>query len=149
MAAPPSLKNRALRLLSGREYSRLELQQRLLAHEQEPGSLSALLDELEAKDFLSEKRALESLLHRRAPQWGGARIRQELQAKGLNAHAIAQAMQELRSTELERATAVWKKKFGAEHGTHAQRAKQMRFLSQRGFSAEVIHQVLRNATRVA
>ena len=67
MASPPiSLKGRALRLLSGREYSRLELERRLEKYEEEPGALAKALDELQAKDFISEQRVLESVVHRRA-----------------------------------------------------------------------------------
>ncbi|MEY3627860.1 MAG: hypothetical protein RL163_2359, partial [Pseudomonadota bacterium] len=52
MALPASrisLKGRALRLLSQREHSRVELERKLAAHEEEPGSLARALDELEAK----------------------------------------------------------------------------------------------------
>ncbi len=84
MAAPPaSLKSRALRLLATREHSRSELQSKLQPHGPSPGALAQLLDELQAKGFINEQRVLESVIHRRAAKLGVARIRQELQAKGL------------------------------------------------------------------
>ena len=48
-----SLKGRALRLLSGREHSRAELERKLAAHEQEPGQLKRVLDELQTRDFIN------------------------------------------------------------------------------------------------
>jgi regulatory protein len=143
MAAPPiSLKGRALRLLSGREYSRAELERKLASFEEEPGALAKALDELQAKDFINERRVLESVVHRRAAKLGSARIRQELQAKGLDPEAVAQAVQELRSTEVERAREIWRKKFGTPALDAAQRAKQMRFLASRGFGGDTIHRVV-------
>ena len=143
MAAPPiSLKGRALRLLSGREYSRAELERKLASFEEEPGALAKALDELQAKDFINERRVLESVVHRRAAKLGSARIRQELQAKGLEPEAVAQAVQELRSTEVERAREIWRKKFGSPALDATQRAKQMRFLASRGFGGDTIHRVV-------
>src|ERR1035437_1792181 len=61
-----SLKGRALRLLSRREYSRLELEHKLQQYEVAPGELAVALDELQAKGFISEQRVLESVVNRRA-----------------------------------------------------------------------------------
>jgi regulatory protein len=143
MASPPfSLKGRALRLLSGREYSRAELERRLEKFEEEPGTLAKALDELQAKDFISEQRVLESVVHRRAGKLGAARIKQELLAKGLDADAVTQAMQALRPSEVDRAWEVWAKKFGQPPADAAERGKQMRFLASRGFGGEAIHKVV-------
>ena len=38
---------------------------------------------MQAKGFLNEQRAAESLVHRRAGQYGATRLRQEMQDKGL------------------------------------------------------------------
>ena len=138
----PSLKGRALRLLSGREHSRLELERKLAAYEEEPGSLAAALDDLQAKGFISEQRVLESVVNRRSGKLGAARIKQELQGKGLDPEAVAQAMTQLRSTELARAREVWRKKFGQPPEDAAQRAKQMRFLASRGFAGDTISRVV-------
>src|SRR5512141_3524012 len=106
-----SLKGRALRLLSGREHSRAELERKLAQHEEEPGQLRRVLDELQAKDFINEQRVVDSVLHRRAPRLGAARIRQELQAKGLAPEAVAEAVACLQSTEPQRAREIWARKF--------------------------------------
>ena len=137
-----SLKGRALRLLGGREHSRAELERKLGPHETEPGELARALDELQAKGFINEQRVLESVVHRRASRLGAARVKQELQAKGLDPAAVAQAVAELRGTEVERAREVWRKKFGQPPIDAAERGKQMRFLMARGFGAEAIRRVV-------
>src|SRR6185369_17638489 len=108
-----SLKGRALRLLGTREHSRAELERKLAAREEEPGQLRRVLDELQARGFIDERRVLESVLHRRSARLGAARIRQELQGKGLDPQLVTGALESLRSTELQRAREVWRKKFGA------------------------------------
>ena len=79
----PSLKGRALRLLSQREHSRLELERKLRPFEEVPGELAAALDFLQAKDFINENRVVESVVNRRASKLGASRIKQELTARGL------------------------------------------------------------------
>jgi len=137
-----SLTGRALRLLSAREHSRAELERKLARFEEEPGALARVLDSLQAKDFINEGRVLESLLHRRAPKLGLGRMRQELQAKGLPPEAVAGALDQLRSSEVERARAVWRKKFAAAPQDATARARQMRFLAARGFSGDTIRKVV-------
>lgn len=137
-----SLKGRALRLLGGREHSRAELERKLRKYEEEPGQLARVLDELQAKGFISEQRVVDSVLHRRAPRLGAGRLRQELQAKGIDGELVSQALQALRGTELSRARDVWQRKFGQPPLDPAERGKQARFLAARGFGGEVIHRVL-------
>jgi len=146
MTAPaPSLKGRALRLLSTREHSRAELQRKLEPFEQLAGTLEAVLDELQAKGFISEQRVLESVVHRRSAKFGATRIRQELLAKGLEPEAVAQAVQQLRQSELARAREIWRKKFDEPPADAAERAKQMRFLASRGFDGDTIRRVVSGA----
>lgn len=140
-----SLKGRALRLLAGREHSRAELEKKLAAHETESGEMRRALDELQAKGFISEQRVVESVIHRRAARLGAGRVKQELQAKGISAEAMADAVQALRGTETERAREVWRKKFGEPATDPAGRAKQMRFLASRGFGAEAIRRVVQGS----
>src|SRR3954471_19165023 len=132
-----SLKGRALKLLAMRDYSRRELERKLAAKEPEPGELKQALDELQAKGFLDEQRAVDSLVHRRAGRLGAGRIRQELQAKGIDAERVAVAVASLTATEVERARAVGRKKFGELPTDAAERGKQARFLAARGFGGEV------------
>src|SRR6185312_3540794 len=142
--AAPSLKGRALRLLSQREHSRAELERKLAQYEEEPGTLARALDELAAKDFISEARVVESVLHQRAPRLGALRVRQELAQKGIAPDAIAQAVAGLQATEFERAREVWRRRFAAPAQDANERARQARFLLARGFSGAVVAKVLRH-----
>lgn len=139
-----SLKGRALRLLAAREHSRRELERKLAQHEAEPGQLKTALDELQSRGFIDEQRVVDSVVYRRAGRLGAGRIKQELQAKGLDAERVAIAVASLQATEVERAREVWRKKFGELPADAAQRAKQARFLAARGFGGEVIRRVLRS-----
>ena len=145
LAMKPSLKGRALRLLSQREHSRKELEQKLKPHEETPGELTEALDFLAAKDFINEKRVVESVVNRRSTKLGAARVRQELMAKGLPADDIAEAVQTMRDTEFERALVVWRKKFGAPPSDASERGKQVRFLVSRGFATEVVRRIVAGA----
>ena len=138
-----SLKGRALCLLGNREHSRAELQRKLAPHEQEPGQLQRVLDELQAKGFIDEQRVVDSVLHRRAPRLGAGRIRQELQGKGVPAPLVMEAVSALRATELQRAREVWRRRFGQVPADAKERARQARFLAARGFSGDVIRRVLK------
>ncbi|HVK34008.1 MAG TPA: recombination regulator RecX [Burkholderiaceae bacterium] len=158
MAPPLSLRARALQWLSQREHSRLELRRKLLraARQRDADAaaddteaidrgaeVDALLDWLVANRYLSEARFVESRVHARSARFGNRRIAQELAQHG--AELDAGTAEQLKASELGRARAVWQRKFGAEPADAAARAKQMRFLAGRGFSAEVIRRVLRGA----
>jgi len=141
----PSLKGRALRLLSQREHSRQELERKLKAFEEVPGELAEALDFLQAKDFINEQRVVESVVNRRASKLGASRVRQELQSKGLDPTAVQEAMEGLRETELERAREVWRKKFGSPPSDANERGRQIRFLVSRGFQADAVRRVVQGA----
>jgi regulatory protein len=142
----PSLKGRALRLLAQREHSRQELERKLRAHESAEGELAAALDELQRRGFISDERVAESVVHRRAARLGNARVKAELQAKGLDAAVVQEAVEALRHTEAERAAEVWRRKFGQPPADAAERARQMRFLAARGFSGDVVRRVVSGNT---
>ncbi|NBW78600.1 MAG: recombination regulator RecX [Betaproteobacteria bacterium] len=145
----PALKGRALRLLSRREHSRIELErklQRCKPEGQTPEDFSSVLkralDDLQAKGLISEARVAESVVHQRASRLGQARIQHELKSKGLDDALVRQTLQDLKASEPERARGVWLKKFGTAPQTPAEHAKQTRFLASRGFSSEAIRYAL-------
>ena len=106
--------------------------------------IDELLAWLELHGFLNEARFAESRIHTRAARYGNLRIQQELALHGMRLDAQAQA--ELKSSELQRARDVWRRKFGAIVAQDpSERSKQMRFLAARGFSAESIRRVLRDS----
>jgi regulatory protein len=143
-----SVKGRALRYLAQREHSRAELERKLARHVEDlpdataPQQIAAALDELAAKDLLSESRTAASVLHSLGPRYGRRRLKQTLQLKGLAPALVSATLQQARSTELERAREVWRRRFGAPAADAAERARQMRFLAGRGFDGDVIRRVV-------
>jgi len=142
-ASPKSLRARALKALAQREHSRDELEAKLRPFAETPEELGPLLDDLEKRGWLSEARFVEQLTTVRRRRFGAARILHELRDKGVSSAALAALRPQLKNSEIEAARAVWTKKFGKLPATLVERAKQARFLASRGFSAEVVHQVLR------
>jgi regulatory protein len=107
--------------------------------------VQALLDELEARGLLCEERFMESRVHAREARFGNRRIEAELARHGLE--LAPEAAEELRRTELDRARAVWARRYGAAEPDRffdaAETARQMRFLAARGFSPDVIRRVVK------
>jgi regulatory protein len=134
-----SLKGRALKLLAQREHSRLELQRKLAAHVEEGDDLNAVLDELEQRGFISVERVVESVLRSKAGRYGAARLVHDLRSKGLDDEVVRNASEQLRDTELERARELWRKRFGTPPADIKEKAKQLRFMASRGFSAAWLH----------
>lgn len=143
----PNLKARALGYLARREHSRLELERKLEPHAQTSEELSSLLDTLEQRGSLSAVRMVEQVIHMRKSKFGSQRIVHELREKGIAENLIAAALPNIRETEQENARKVWRKKFGAMPANAEELGRQMRFLMGRGFTAEVIRQVLRRADK--
>ena len=147
MARPAiSLKARALRYLSAREHSRSELARKLARPAQEGVDVEAVLDGLVARKFLSQERFCESLVNRRAKRFGNSRILAELQSHGVGSAALAEVKVDLAAGETARAVEVWQRKFGSPGIDAAARAKQMRFLMQRGFSHQAIRVAMASAS---
>ena len=146
-----SLKGRALRYLAQREHSRAELARKLAPFADDrpdaPAAqqIATLLDELAASSWQSESRVADSVLRTKGARYGTFRLKQTLQAKGLDPALVAATLQQARSTEHERALAVWRSRFGAPPADAHERARQQRFLAGRGFASEVIHRVVQGA----
>jgi regulatory protein len=153
-----SLRARALQYLARREYSRAELRGKLLPHVGTDGdsslsqpenlqteSLDALLDDLTARGWLSDARAVTQLLHAKRGRFGIQRISYELRQKGIAEELIDAALPGLKESELDAAREVWQRKFGVLPQDAREKAKQMRFLQSRGFGFDVIFQILRQS----
>ena len=125
---------------------RVELARKLAPHAQDPSEIERVLDALVAEGWQSDDRYVQGLVHRKAPVHGVARVTQELRQQGIDEKAIAEVRRSLRETELDRATEVWRKRFGSVGlpADPSEYARQGRFLATRGFSHEVIHKVLRH-----
>jgi len=138
-----SLKGRALKLLSMREHSRVELRRKLAPHAESPEQLEAVLDEMAANRFLCLERFADSVVHRKAARFGAARIKAELAQHQLPSHVAEAVVRSLRDTELERAHELWARRFGEVATSPQEQARQARFLMARGFAGDVVRRVIR------
>jgi regulatory protein len=142
----PSLRERALRLLAGREHSQAELRRKLSTHAETEAQLDELIEDLVARKLVSDARYAEARSHVMARKYGASRIAHDLRAKGVSDDEAGKAIEAARSTDLERAREIYARKYrrAIEAGsmTREDRAKRMRFLQARGFSFAIIRFVM-------
>jgi regulatory protein len=165
----PSLKARALRLLSQREHSRAELAKKLGDYlslqakvdrtnnaqdrdqEKSPADIPALsrevqitavLDDFEKRGWLSDARFAEALVRRRSERYGVRKIKDELQRAGVASDASATLLDGLKHTEFERAKELFERKFDGIAEDQKMRARQYRFLVSKGFNPEIVAKVI-------
>ncbi|HEY9036763.1 MAG TPA: regulatory protein RecX [Pseudomonadales bacterium] len=134
----------AMNSLARREHSRYELMQKLQQQGAEPAEAQAVVARLMAENLQSDLRFAEAMVrYQRNRSKGPLWIRQWLQEKGIDAGLIAEQLSG--SDWLAEAQAVRERRFGPELPRTAQeRAKQMRFLAQRGFSADQMRALFRD-----
>ncbi len=138
-----ALRQKALRLLSRREHSRAELA-RKLAGIGTPEEIETLLADLQQKNLLSDARMADAYLRSHGGRFGVARLRQDLRAKGIEPALIEAGIEAATlDAEIERARALWQRKFDTAPGDAKEWARQARFLQSRGFSVDVIRKLLR------
>ncbi|GGP24656.1 recombination regulator RecX [Silvimonas amylolytica] len=135
-------RNRALALLSRREYSRAELRAKLRPHCPDAQILDELLDDFQQRKWLSDERFAEQWAHYRSQRYGTRRLVAELRQKGVSSDIISNTLENLETDEFTTARALWLRKFGQPPQDAKERAKQLRFLAARGFSTGVIYRVV-------
>jgi regulatory protein len=139
---PGDLRERALRLLARREHSRQELARKLALAGFSADEVAPLLDEFEAKNWLSDRRFAESYVADHRAKSGSVKLAYELRQRGVGDKLIESVLNEHCDSELERALAVWQKKFSAAAADAAARARQIRYLQGRGFTSDAIRKVI-------
>ena len=137
------LRQEAIRLLARREHTRAELA-RKLAGLGTAEDIDGVLAEMEASQLQSDSRAAESWLRGNAARLGSSRLRHSLKSRGLAPELIeAQIEQADLPDEMDRARAVWSRKFSAAPSNAKEWARQARFLQSRGFAGDVVHRLLK------
>jgi regulatory protein len=136
----------ALRLLARRDYSRAELAQRLVRRGVTAAEVEPLLDEFEQLGYLSDARYAGALVRQREGRLARRAIARDLRDKGIGADAARDALSSLGARdELADATALWVRRFGTAPADEREKARQVRFLLSRGYSASIAFRVLRTA----
>ena len=104
-----------------------------------------MLDELESKRLLSDKRYAEVLAQSKGGRYGVATLSRTLSQQGVSPEVAAAALEPLRSNERERALEVWRRRFGEPPADLKERARQHRFLLARGFDGATVSWILKTA----
>ena len=136
--------NKALDLVSRREHSRHELMQKL--DKRFPETMPIIeeaLDKLALNNILDDERFAEMYLNSRARKgFGPKKIEMELYSKKVDSMLIGNAIEAYESWT-ENAENELKKKFkGSQPTDYKSKMKQKQFLFNRGFSTQIIEQIL-------
>lgn len=132
--------NKAIQLLSRREYSCKELSQKL-ARSSEGADIDSVLNRLEEEGYLSDRRFCESFVRMRVGQGHGLiRIRFDLKQKGITSELLNRCLDDLDIDWFAEAEELYRRKYREPlvDKDFKERSKRMRFMSQRGFSMDEI-----------
>lgn len=143
MKPQKSLRARALDILSRQEISRAELKRKLAPYAEDEEELDKLLEEFAERHWQSDERFAEAYIHSKSRQHGTLRLKQALQAKGVDEETVREYLPS-RESELETAMAVLRKKFKQPAADMKDKQKQIRFLAYRGFDMDTIQTALKN-----
>lgn len=146
----PSLKARALRLLSLREYSRKDLGSKLSEYASQIDAaegdntltIESILDDFEQRGWLSDTRFAEALVRRRSERYGVRKIQGELNRAGVSSEHSADLLEQLKLSEFARAKELWERKFDIIATDPKERARQYRFLVSKGFNADLVARII-------
>lgn len=135
------IKKECFKLLTRREHSRKEIEQKLLHKGFATDHISTVLNDFIAKDWQDDNRFAESYARqRRRKGFGPARIAYELQQRGIEAAGINGATQITDSDWMVQLEQVCMKKYNNFYKmTRYERAKCQRFLLQRGYPSSMIN----------
>ena len=142
---PASLRQRALGYLARREHSRFDLARKLERAGFTPEAIGPVLDDFETKNWLSDKRFAESWVADHRARAGSIKLAYDLRQHGISDTLIESVLHDNRDSELERAIAVWNKKFGRQPANPAEKARQGRFMLSRGFSHVLFSKLIKQA----
>ncbi len=132
-------------MLARREHSRLELKQKLQLRDFPLDEVELVLDKLIEKGWQSDERFCEAFIRSRvAKGQGPQKIAYNLKSRGVNNILIANEMQNYVECWLELCQTLFEKKYqGIIPENPAEKAKQYKFLSSRGFPNDIIRQIIK------
>ena len=136
---------KALGFLARREHSAGELRAKLLERGYESTAVEAVLSSLQSQKLLSDARFVQEFVAARVRRGSGPlKIREELRGRGVTGELVEEALDSLKAGSAQGAEAARRKRFGAARPKDVpERARQARFLQQRGFSMDDIRKALK------
>ncbi|HKM27020.1 MAG TPA: regulatory protein RecX [Thiopseudomonas sp.] len=140
---PVSIRRASMNLLARREHGHVELARKLKLRGADAHMIEVELQRLTEDGLLSEERYLESYVRSRANEGRGPmRIREELTQRGLARADVDQALSEAQVDWDERMRELWQRRFDGQIVDLKDKAKQSRFLAQRGYALDAIRSLL-------
>ncbi|MBM9888183.1 MULTISPECIES: regulatory protein RecX [Deefgea] len=139
-----SIRNKALQLLSRRDHAIHELQTKIaIAFPDTPiEEIKSVLDEFKQLGWVSDERFAEQWVYFRSQRYGPQRLKYELLEKGVASEIINQVLSAISEDEASKAQTVLGKKFPSPPKNIAERSKQLRYLANKGFSLDIVYQVV-------
>jgi regulatory protein len=146
--ASGEIRNTALGLLTGREFSRFELEAKLRKRYHENDVIKVVLDKLVKDGLQCDYRYTGAFVRSRVVRGHGpARIRLDIAQKGIKGALLERVFQEERVDWFALANDVAKKKFGNKRAEdNREISRRMRFLQYRGFDFDQIKYALSSST---
>ena len=140
-----SAKSVAVRLLSRREHSALEIRDKLLKRDFTQSEIEQVITELQKGGWLSDERFAEAYIRmRQLKGFGPIRISIELNERGVKEGIIDNYLQVDSDSWREILELQYAKKYkDKEIEDYNDKAKRIRFLQYRGFSLGMICQVVK------
>jgi regulatory protein len=141
---PIDIRRAAMDLLARREHSYKELQTKLSRRFDDADLVAQQLDELIADNLQSDSRFCEIFVRSKIQQGQGPqRISQELKHRGIDNALVQQWLWRADIDWYELLQQLYSRRYrDIEPADQKERAKRMRFLQYRGFSFDLIRQVL-------
>lgn len=139
-------KKRALRLLERKDYTRKELENRLLKDGYEPEMVEQIIAYVDSYQYLNETRVAENFVRSRMHHKSKRELQYLLKQKGIGEEDISYAMEE-NYTDEEEVIKTYLRKFHAEEETlskmtYEEKQKIAVKLYRKGFEHEKIRKVL-------
>ena len=138
-----TLRQKALRALARREYSRSELARKLGGGGESTTDIETLLLEFEASGWLSDERFAGGAARQRQGRFSQRYILEDLKSKGVAGNTAQDAVSALEQDDYATALALWRQRFGTAPADQKEKARQVRFLQSRGFALQIVFRVLR------
>ena len=137
------IRRSALNSLARRDHSQREIKQKLQSKGYSPEDIDAVIADLVQEKLINDHHFAENYVYWRGKKgYGPQRILRELEVRGIASDVIAEHLKITDNAWFAEARNVWQKRFkGRTPDDFNERAKQMRFLQQRGFTREQIESV--------
>lgn len=139
-----SAKSVAVRLLSRREHSSLEIRDKLLKRDFDDDEIEQAIKELQQGGWLSDERFAEAYIRmRQLKGFGPIRITMELNERGVDESIIDTYIHATDDSWQQTLEQQYLKKYkNSKVEDYNDKAKRIRFLQYRGFSLDKIYQII-------